>query len=79
MGPDDAAGRTAVVTIDSITPSGTAPDKFAGLNSHGIFVVMNAKAGGTLERGGLYSAVLTFVAVGARLVPTLSEAHPAAP
>jgi hypothetical protein len=75
MGPDDPAGRTAVVTIDSIVPSGNAPDKFAGLKNHAIFVVMNAKAGGTLERGGAYSAVLTFVAVGTRLVPTLSGAH----
>jgi hypothetical protein len=75
MGPDDAAGRTAVVTIYSIAPSGGAPDRFASLKNHTILVVMNAKAGGTLERGGVYSAALTFVAVGTRLVPTISGAH----
>jgi hypothetical protein len=79
LGPDDPAGRTAVVTVDSIAPAGAAPDKFAALKGHAILVVMNAKAGGTLENGGLYSAVISFVATGGRLVPTLSEAHLTAP
>jgi hypothetical protein len=75
LGPDDPAGRTAVVTVDSIAPAGAAPDKFGGLKGHAILIVMNAKAGGTLERGGRYSAVLSFTATGGRLVPSLSEAH----
>lgn len=79
LGPNDPAGRTAVVTIDTITPSGAAPDKFVGLKRRAIFVVMNAKAGGTLERGGSYSAVLSFVAAGGHLVPTISDAHLATP
>jgi hypothetical protein len=75
LGPSDAAGRTAVVTINTITPANGSPDKFAGLRNRAILVVMDAKAGGTIGRGGWYSATLVFIDSGGRLVPTLRDAR----
>jgi hypothetical protein len=74
MGPVVPQGRTAVVTVYSVTPLFGAPASFATLKSRALLVVMDAKAGGTLERGGTYAAVLRFVAAGGRLVPVLSRA-----
>jgi hypothetical protein len=74
MGPDDPAGRTAVVTLYSIVPTAGAPDKFGGLKRHPLLVIMDAQAGGTMELGGPYAAVVTFVASNGKLVPMLSQA-----
>jgi hypothetical protein len=73
MGPIAPGGRTVVITLDSIVPVGTAPDAFVGFRNRAILVVMDAAHGGTIERGGSYSAILTFVTSDGQLVPILSK------
>jgi len=73
MGPPAPQGRTAVVTIYSILPSHGAPASLTRFKGRVLLVVMDAKGGGTIERGGTYTAFLTFVAAAGRLVPVLTE------
>jgi len=73
MGPIAPAGRTVVITVDSIDPVGDAPNSFVGLRKRVVLAVMDAAHGGTIESGGSYSATLTLVTSGGQLVPVLSK------
>ena len=76
MGPIASSGRTVVITLDSIVPVGAAPNAFVGFRKRAVLAVMAAAHGGTIERGGSYSAILTFVTSGGQLVPVLSKVTP---
>lgn len=69
----DAKGPTLVVTVGKIRPLGSAPPRTSLVGAN-LLVVMTPTAGGFLTNGGSYTAVLTFVAEGNRLIPMLSAA-----
>ena len=71
FGFNDPKGRTLVVTIDAIKPVKKAPPQ-GRLVGPPVLLVMDAKHGGTIGRGGTYSGRVTFVAEGGTLVPLLS-------
>ncbi len=70
-GPSDARGLTVAVTIVSATGLGTAP-RADGLRNKTLLLSMDPKNEGVVYGGGTMTGVLTFVAAGDRLVPTLS-------
>jgi hypothetical protein len=72
-GPSSVWGSGLVIKVDSATPVGATHvyKKIIGAN---ILVIVDTNDGGTVTKGGTYSAVLTWRSDGTKLLPILSKA-----
>lgn len=73
LGPASTLGSRLVIRVDSVAPGAKAPasTKIVGAI---VIAIVDTRHGGTVTRGGTYSATLTFRSDGTRLLPVLSQA-----
>ena len=73
IGPSIVFGTRMVVLVDSTRPLSGAPTN-SHLNNANMLVVLDTTHGGSLTKGGTYTATLTFRSDGSKLLPILSNA-----
>ena len=76
IGPSVFYGSRICIRVDSATPKNGAPDTKA-IDNANLLVVMDTNHGGTVTKGGTYTAKLVFLSDGTKLLPVLSEAKAA--
>jgi hypothetical protein len=72
IGPDSLFGSRIAIRIDSATPLMGAP-KYDTIVNANLLVVVDTDNGGTVEKGGTYTARLTFRSDGTKLLPILTK------
>jgi hypothetical protein len=72
IGPSSNLGSRLVIRVDTAAAGIHAPTSTKIANTN-VIALVDTRHGGTVTRGGTYSAVLTFRSDGKRLLPVLSE------
>ena len=73
IGPDSFQGSGLVIFVDSAKPVGSAPENSKIVNEN-VLAIVDTTQGGTVTKGGTYTATLTFRSDGTKLLPILSQA-----
>ena len=75
FGPSTVYGSGLVILVDSSKPVGKAPAKVASrFAKSNLLVVVDTTHGGTVTKGGTYTATITLRSDGTKLLPILSQA-----
>ena len=72
IGPSVLMGSRVAIRVDKSTPVGNSPVENSMSNSN-VLVVVNTTDGGTVTKGGTYTATLTFRSDGSKMLPILSN------
>jgi len=73
LGPDSVYGSGLVMLVESAKPVGSAPENSKIINAN-VLAIVDTTQGGTVTKGGTYTATLTFRSDGTKLLPILSQA-----
>jgi hypothetical protein len=76
MGPSSALGSQVVILVETATPIGDAPAE-KRLAKANVLALVDTAHGGTVTRGGTYTATLTWRSDGKRLLAVVSAVSPA--
>jgi hypothetical protein len=71
IGPDLPFGSRIVVKVDSAQRVGIAPTKSPIANAN-VLVLVDTTHGGTISKGGTYTATITFLTDGTKLLPVMT-------
>jgi len=73
IGPSIVLGSRLAVRVDSVKPVGGAPANSHMANAN-VLVLMDTTLGGTVTKGGTYTATVRFLSDGSKLLPVMSHA-----
>jgi hypothetical protein len=76
IGPSMVFGSRIVLRVDSATPLAGMPAN-PGIVNTNLLVIVDTTDGGTVTKGGTYSATLTFRSDGTKMLPIMSSAKAA--
>ena len=72
IGPEIIFGSRVAIRVDSAEPLGSAPPNDQIVNAN-VLALVNTTDGGSVSKGGTYTATLIFRSDGTKLLPVLSK------
>lgn len=72
IGPSSSLGSRLVIRVDSAKPIGKAPANSKIVRAN-VIALVDTRHGGTVTKGGVYSATLAFHSDGTKLLPVISQ------
>jgi hypothetical protein len=73
IGPSSTLGSRLVIRVDAATP-GNKTSTTNRITNANVLALVDTTHGGTVTKGGTYSATLTFRSDGTKMLPVLSRA-----